>query len=106
MGGDGELVWQSNAAFFLACAARSPGGRVVELGGVAAGITPLAPERPVLNSVICPPGTLDARGYEEIATLYAAPGCPASPPGCSQRTSRPPGCWPIAGTCSTPSRGR
>jgi|SRR3954451_17044936 GNAT superfamily N-acetyltransferase len=74
MGGDGELVWQSNAAFFLACAARSPGGRVVELGGVAAGITPLAPERPVLNSVICPPGTLDARGYEEIATLYAAAG--------------------------------
>jgi GNAT superfamily N-acetyltransferase len=74
MRGDGELVWQSNAAFFLACAARSPGGRVVELGGVAAGITPVAPERPVLNSVICPPGALDARAYEKIASHYAAAG--------------------------------
>jgi len=72
---DAERVLSSNGEFFLRAAAASPGGSVVELDGIRAGVVPAAPERPLMNSVLCERGaSLDDPGYATLAAAYQSAG--------------------------------
>ncbi|MDX6593368.1 MAG: hypothetical protein QOJ13_2564 [Gaiellales bacterium] len=73
-----DRVIRSNGEFFLRTAAASPGGTLVELDGVRAGVVPAAQERPLMNSVVCESGArLDDAGYATIAAAYEAAGVQA-----------------------------
>jgi GNAT superfamily N-acetyltransferase len=70
-----DLVIRSNGEFFLRAAAASPGGSLVEFDGVRAGVVPAAPERPLMNSVVCERGArFDPGDYATIAAAYQAAG--------------------------------
>ena len=72
-----RLVADANTAFFLAAAAASPGGRVLDVGGVTAGVVPAAPERPLLNSAVCrSPGGVTEGVYVRLAEVYGDAGIP------------------------------
>src|SRR3954465_10870738 len=65
----------SNAECFMRMATASPGGSVLELGGIRAALTPAAPERPLLNSAVCVRvGALEDAAYQQLRTAYVEAG--------------------------------
>jgi GNAT superfamily N-acetyltransferase len=67
---------EANAASFVAIAAASDGGRMLEAPGVRAIATPAAPERPLFNAAFgLEPGAI-ARAYDRLAGFYADAGDP------------------------------
>jgi ribosomal protein S18 acetylase RimI-like enzyme len=61
--------------WFAAVGGRSPRGRLIELDGVVAAVSPAVAGRSVFNSVAYTDAAALAEHYEEIAAAYAEAGC-------------------------------
>jgi ribosomal protein S18 acetylase RimI-like enzyme len=65
-----ERMLESMRVFFSSVPPSSSGGRVVELDGVIAGVTPVVPERSLPNSVVYRDEQDLIRALDDLAALY------------------------------------
>ena len=74
---DAELFARQHAslrAFYRVLAGGSEGGRLLELDGVTAAVSPHVPERSVLNGVVYEPGGALAQSLDRLASAYDEAG--------------------------------